>query len=432
MTAAQAPADHGAPPAAGPHEPVAYLTGRYPRVTDTFIQREVNALRSIGTRVETYSVRPCDPSDILGPEQRAARAGTTYILSSPVWALISAHALLLLRGPVEYLRNLALAWRTRRRGLVASARQLAYFAEAGFVATDMRRRGLRHLHAHFADTATSVATLVAGFGHCSYSFTLHGSSVFFAAHEWQLGRKCDRAAFVACISYFARSQAMMFARPDTTARLALVRCGVDATGATVACHNHGGPIVFVGRLERGKGLGVLIEAMVELLAAHPDARLVVVGDGPSRAEAEMLAAELGVSHAVEFTGSIAQREVAEILGRASAFVLPSFAEGVTGVDHGSDGSGAAGRGDQCGRRRRVGGRRRDGDLVRPGDSQALAECLAALLADPELRARRGRAGRARVCREFDVTRSAVRLQRLFDAVAVGEEHVCRAVAETVG
>jgi hypothetical protein len=63
---------------------IAYLTGEYPRVTDTFIQREVAALRQHGqkdgTTVQTFSVRSPQAYDALSADQKEESDRTSYLL----------------------------------------------------------------------------------------------------------------------------------------------------------------------------------------------------------------------------------------------------------------------------------------------------------------------------------------------------------------
>jgi colanic acid/amylovoran biosynthesis glycosyltransferase len=95
---------------------VAYLTGEYPRATDTFIQREVAVLRQMGVEVHTFSVRRTGDEHIVGPEQKAERESTFYILPVNPIALLWAHLILLWQSPVRYLQALKLAWRTHPPG----------------------------------------------------------------------------------------------------------------------------------------------------------------------------------------------------------------------------------------------------------------------------------------------------------------------------
>lgn len=80
-----------------------------------------------------------------------------------------------------------------------------------------------------------------------------------------------------------------------------------------------GRILFVGRLVEKKGVDVLLQA----LARVPAASLVVVGDGPSRADLQALAGKVGVADRVTFRGQQPRREVLAELGRAALVAIPS-------------------------------------------------------------------------------------------------------------
>jgi hypothetical protein len=90
--------------------PIAYLTGFYPRATDTFIQREVGSLRAQGFEVLTNTVRATDRSHHVGAEQRAEFAATFQVLNTaknPV-KLIGAHLSVLRHNPRGWCEALAL------------------------------------------------------------------------------------------------------------------------------------------------------------------------------------------------------------------------------------------------------------------------------------------------------------------------------------
>ena len=92
--------------------------------------------------------------------------------------------------------------------------QLVYFAESILVWSECSRRDVRHLHAHFANVASAVALLAAEFGrHDGYrwSFTIQGPTEFDEVRRYALAGKVRRAAFVACISDYCRSQLLKLA-----------------------------------------------------------------------------------------------------------------------------------------------------------------------------------------------------------------------------
>jgi len=82
-------------------------------------------------------------------------------------------------------------------------------------------------------------------------------------------------------------------------------------------------ILFVGRLTRTKGVDDLIRAFELTLRKRSDARLVIVGDGPERANLIQTAAALGVSSRVKFTGTLTGPSLADEYEKSDVVVLPS-------------------------------------------------------------------------------------------------------------
>ena len=88
-------------------------------------------------------------------------------------------------------------------------------------------------------------------------------------------------------------------------------------------------ILYVGRLSREKGPETLLEAMVPLVQAAPEARLIVAGDGPLREPLEELARARGLDEHVEFAGWVGTVEdLRQLFSRADVFCLPSYTEGM--------------------------------------------------------------------------------------------------------
>jgi glycosyltransferase involved in cell wall biosynthesis len=399
---------------------IAYMTGVYPRATDTFIQREVAALRQRGVHVQTFSLRPPGDKEIVGPEQEAEREGTYYVQPPRLLRLIKAHVAMLLGGPGRYLGALRTALLVRAPGLKSLAWQLAYFAEAGVVAHEMRRAGLVHLHNHFSNSSCSVAILVAQMGGTSFSFTMHGPAEFYEPKYWRIDEKIRRARFVACISHFARSQAMVFAPQEHWAKLHVVHCGVSPELFSPARHEgRGKRLLFVGRLAAVKGLPVLLDAFARLAKDRPELKLMLAGDGPDRAKLEAQAKELGVAGRIEFLGYQSQAQVRQLLQNTDVFVMASFAEGVPVVLMEAMAAGVPVVATRVAGVPELVEDGVSGYLVPPAEPGALADNVAALLDDAELRNRLGAAGRAKVEREFNITAEAEKLCQVMTAALGG-------------
>lgn len=391
--------------------PVAYLTGEYPRATDTFIQREVAALRALGFDIRTASIRRTGPAHIVGPEQAAEQAGTFHVLEGVARPGTFLRALALaLRRPGRLWSALRLAWQTAPAGIRGRAYNMIYLAEAMVLADWMVQNGIRHLHNHIAKASCTVAMLAAPLAGIGYSFTLHGPDDLEEPRHWRLDEKIARAAFVACISHYARAQAMLHAARPHWDRLHVIHCGVDPARYDRPRERRGGRLLFVGRLAAVKGVPVLFQAFAAARAQRPDLHLTLIGDGPERRALESEAAALGLSGAVTFAGYQSQEAVAEALARADALVLPSFAEGVPVVLM----EAMAARLPVVATR--VAGVPElvadgvSGLLVPPGDPAPLAEAILRALADDGAM---GAAGRATVTAAFDSATEAARLAILF-------------------
>jgi glycosyltransferase involved in cell wall biosynthesis len=87
-------------------------------------------------------------------------------------------------------------------------------------------------------------------------------------------------------------------------------------------------ILTVGALIKQKNQAILIQAMGKVLEQFPDAKLVIVGDGPLREELESTANEIGIASNVIFTGYVPTREeVYQIMKAATVFAMSSDYEG---------------------------------------------------------------------------------------------------------
>lgn len=405
--------------------PIAYLTGEYPKVSHTFIQREIEALRAAGWPVLSCTIRRAAAKDVVGEAQKAEERRTfavieaakkpAMLLGAQVWALKQG----------RWRSTLKLAWKTRPPGVKAGLWQLFYFLEAAVLARHLSAQGVRHVHNHFADSSGSVTMLTAALAGIPFSMTMHGPALFYEPRWWRLDEKTARAAFVSCISYFCRSQAMYFSKPEYWDKLKIVHCGVDPARYGRADIPRGKHVIFVGRLAAVKGLPMLVEAFARVKVKHSDARLSIVGDGPERKPAEARVAGLGIGDAVTFHGYKSSDEVAGLLAQSDVMVLPSFAEGVPVVLMEAMASGLPVIASRVAGVQELVEDGVSGYAVPPGDLDSLSERLDALLSDPELCARMGAAGQAKVAAEFDQAAEARWLEQILSGSLAGKlpEHL---------
>jgi glycosyltransferase involved in cell wall biosynthesis len=402
---------------------IAYLCSEYPAVSHTFVLREVDALRACGASIETFSVRRTPPEQLLSERDRAA-AETTFAILPPRWGLVAgSHLRLFLRGPAAYVATLAAAVRSGPPGLRGHLWQIFYFAEAVVLWRQCERRGIRHIHAHLANVASDVAMLSAKLGTAldpdrpwTWSFTMHGPTEFLDLRHYRLTEKLESAAFVVCISDFARSQLMALCNPSQWPRLHVIHMGIPVKEFTRRSPQPEGEqeILYIGRLVPEKGQAVLLEALALLAKRGRRPRLTLAGEGALRPDLERLADELGIAAQVDFLGAVGQDQLRDLYERAAAFCLPSFGEGVPVVLMEAMAMGLPVVTTRIAGIPELVEDGRSGFVAAPGNLGELSDRLQQVLDDPALRREMGDAGRAKVIAEFNAERSAEQLFALFE------------------
>lgn len=297
------------------------------------------------------------------------------------------------------------------------------------LARRLRRRRVGHLHAHMANTPTTIAMYAAMQLRVPFSFTGHANDLF--VHRSLLPEKLRRAAFVACISRWHRGYYRRFADlPDE--QLPIIRCGVElqgpaATGENVRESDSDAPprIVSVGRLVDKKGMDTLIRAVGELgpdTACHCE----IIGDGPLREELQALVRTLRLDGKVVFRGACANAEVLERVRHCDLFVLACQRDSKSGDQDGIPVSlMEAMASERCVITSDLEPITelvlddRTGVCVPQRDPQRLAAAIRMLAADPTRRTRLGKAGREHVVREFDRAANAQALASLFRRCLAG-------------
>jgi glycosyltransferase involved in cell wall biosynthesis len=402
---------------------VAYVTSRFPKLSETFVFSELLALERRGVAVDLYPLLR-ERARLSHPEAAplVARAHYTPFLSP---AIVASQLFWLRRRPRAYLR----AWHDVLTGTWGSANffagALCCFPKVAHAARRMQADGVTHVHCHFANHPAVAGLIIRRLTGIPFSFTAHGSDLH--KERRMLGRKVAEAAFVATVSHDNRRLILQECGERAAPKVQVVRAGVDtrlfAPAADRGTSDAPGPltVVCVGTLHEVKGQAYLIEACRLLADEGVALRCRLIGDGPDAPALHARIRAARLENRVVLAGARTRAEVAAELRRADALVAPSvptrdgrregipvvlmeamstglpvIASAISGIPELVE--------DEIG-----------GLLVPPRDARAIAGALARLAADPALRARLGRAARRRVLAEFDLESSADALARRFGA-----------------
>src|SRR5689334_5580547 len=392
---------------------VAYIMSRFPKLSETFVLYEMLALQQQGVGVEVFPLIN-ERASVMHEEAKpfAARARYQPMLS---WPILKAQWHFLRTQPRAYLG----LWWEVLHGAWGSANYviggLGILPKAARFAEEMRALGVTHIHAHFANHPTVAALAAHRLTGIPFSFTAHAHDLYVDRH--MLRQKVRAAAFVVAISEYNKALIIQHCGEDVRDKIVVIHCGVDTSLFRPRQKVPGGPftIVCVGALEEKKGQTYLVEACRLLKQRNIDFVCHLIGEGQNRADLERQIQQAGLADLVRMEGGRPRAEVLRMLEQADVVALPSIQaksgkmegipvalmeplacevpvvstrisgipelveDGVTGL------------------------------LVPPADPAALADALERLAHDPELGRRMGRAGRAKVLREFDLSDNTAQL-----------------------
>jgi len=395
---------------------VAYFINQYPKVSHSFIRREILALERQGVEVERIALRGWTDK-VVDEEDLTEQLRTFYVLKQGVLGLAGALIGQLLRSPLAFFRALIQAGRISRGSDRPLIYHMVYLAEACCVLSHLRTRPVRHIHAHFGTNSAEVVMLARILGGPPYSFTAHGPEEFDHPAALHLKEKIENAAFVVAISSFGRSQLYRWVAHGHWGKIRVVHCGLDKDfhkDADAIPLSDTARIVCVGRLCEQKGQLILLEAVRHLRSQGVHFDLVLAGDGEMRSELEEQITLYGLKTQVRITGWISSQQVQQELLAARVMVLPSFAEGLPVVIMEAMALGRPVISTTVAGIPELVRHGLDGWLVAPGDVEALADALAQALHNGVQRLQdMGRDGRRRVMVRHDIDVEAAKLVRLF-------------------
>jgi glycosyltransferase involved in cell wall biosynthesis len=206
-------------------------------------------------------------------------------------------------------------------------------------------------------------------------------------------------------------------RPD---RVTCIRNGWSGTPIADPPKPDVPTIVCVANFRAQKRHDVLLDAFAQLVGRIPDARLLLVGDGPLAGEARECARRRGVAERVEFLGSV--HSVWPVLARAHVFALSSDYEGLPVALVEAMAAGLPAVASDVDGNTDLVHPGRTGLLFPPGNAAACADRLVTMLSDDRSRDRMGRAARE-LAQEWRMDRCVARYFELYRRLIRGTGNV---------
>lgn len=330
---------------------IAYVLKAYPRASEPFILSEIHRLEALGIPLRLFATKPAEAADRLPHHPVIDRIQATAEYLTPTASTSSTTVSRWLREHWPYFAApLRRVWRRHPVGMArASVRLGAELVRSGrhnhgrvkrtylrefLHAVELVDRlhdtpDVRHLHAHYAHGATTVAWFASRIAGLTFSFTGHAKDLYNGAANpaGVLSRKLGSARFA--LTCTESNQKML----QTLVPTSLVHCvyrGLNADFSRLLAHRQPPPreqrhfrVLSVGRLVRKKGFDLLIEAVARLVAEGVTIEVSLIGnDGDHGAEIRRLIHDRGLGHVVLLSGARSQAELFDEYHRAHVFCLP--------------------------------------------------------------------------------------------------------------
>lgn len=303
---------------------IAYLLSQFPETHETFILRELIALREKGVGFKIFSLKACRDK-VIHPEARELTRETIYVhihfLSSIFYLL--AHPL----RTISSLFYVLTAYVTAPVGELAKA--LYVWLECLSVTAMIRRERITHLHSHWATMPTTAAMILNKLTGIPFSFTAHAWDIFISQRG--LREKIENAKFVVTCTEYNRRYLMNLA--TSANKIYLNYHGLEREwftpqsleAITIPYTLNPKPLhlLAIGRLVEQKGFEYLIEACAILRDRGINFECSIIGDGPLRKQLELTANRYTLNPKVKFLGMKPQEEIQRFYRESDVFVAPS-------------------------------------------------------------------------------------------------------------
>jgi glycosyltransferase involved in cell wall biosynthesis len=412
-------------------ERTAYYVFTFPLLSETFIQREVAALRQSGLSIDVMALRSEDDAYLDAGAARLKE--TTQYLDPCDRKRLAAYRRRFLRRRPFTMLNLFLYFVLRQHGPQKSYRNdRVLFQRMVYLAGALEEKGITRVHSPWATIHALVAMGAARLLRVPYSVQARASDIHRRTSAFGLRERLAHAEFVITNARYNEAVIRSLLPPGTDGKIRLVYEGIELgrfqPGSGRTSSDSAARILSVARLVEPKGLEHLLAACRILRDAGHAVHCEIIG-GPTHSEMNYylkllkLRRTLGLEAEVTFLGAQPFDRVLQRYREVDVFVLPAVqsSDGRRDITPNALIEAMAMHlpvvSTQSGAIPEIVEDGVSGLLVPPGDAAALAQAITRLLSDGVLREQLGRNARKRVEERFDVAKNIAAYVALFGGAA---------------
>lgn len=303
--------------------PIAYVLLWFPLASETFIFREVAALRKMGLPIHVYTMygkalKGCS-KEMLAHNGPIFRMGVTSLFQ-----ILGAFIRALWQNPAMVCNLLGKGLFRKMRNLEAQCENIWCFFAGFLLAEKCKQSNIALIHASWANGPATAAWIASSLSGIPFAFTGRAGDIY--PQDGILPEKIAGAKFVRTNNSANVTWLSSFCAPTDTGKIFLIYNNLPSGGCTLKSIARPRPpykILAVGRFARTKGFPDLFTAMARLKRENFPVELELVGDGSWRHKLESLRKTLGLEDCVHMPGFLPNDQVRSLMGNHNLLVVPS-------------------------------------------------------------------------------------------------------------
>jgi len=297
---------------------VIYILDVFPKISETFILNEILEMQKKCITAEVFVFHKLNEDRLHSGVSNIKKI--TYYSKHKVFKELSAHLYLFLTRPINYLKTLVFSLNRKNQCV------RLFLGKVSFMILIVEAKP-DHIHAHFGYRASNMAMLIHLLYGIPFTFTTHRYDIFdFPPRNYKIKSKLAKK-HITISEYNKRFIVDKFNVAESN--ISVIHCGVDFQREfPTRCIGDKKTILCVARLEKLKGIDILIKACNELNKRHVDFECLIVGEGREREYLERLINQYALVNQIKLLGHKTQDEIFKLLAKACVTVLSSRSEGI--------------------------------------------------------------------------------------------------------
>ena len=398
---------------------IAYILSQFPETHETFILREIKALKEKGTAVKIFSLKK-SRDKIIHPE-------ALDLIKKTIYGRLNILSILfcVLRYPIKTLSSFGYLLKTYGTNPKELIKALYVFLECLCFVRVLKKEKIAHIHSHWATIPTTAAVILSKFTGIPFSFTAHAWDIFISQRG--LKEKINKSKFVLTCTDYNHKFLAGLCDNEQAGKIYLNYHGVDLKSKSWGQAPSGtvpNTILAIGRLVETKGFEYLIEACAILAKKGIAFECKIVGTGPLKKRLADSVERIELKDRIKFLGLQTQEQIKKLFAEATMLVQPSVMakngdrDGIPNVilEAMAYGTPVIAT-DFSGIPEAI----IDGDtgiLIKAKDSLAIAEAIEKLFLDPDLRQKLALNARRLVENRFNIDTNINQLLEIFKNNAI--------------